>query len=80
MEMLPREQREALVLRYFSDLTIPEIAAVIDQREGKIKSRLSRALDLLGEILRGDKMREGGCDINGGRKIVYCSPLRHRLN
>jgi RNA polymerase sigma-70 factor (ECF subfamily) len=60
MEMLPREQREAVVLRYFSDLTIPEIAVVMNQREGTIKSRLSRALDHLGEILRGDKTWEGG--------------------
>lgn len=60
MEMLPREQREAVVLRYFSDLSIPEIAAVMGQREGTIKSRLSRALDRLGEILRGDKTWEGG--------------------
>jgi len=60
MEMLPRDQREAVILRYFSDLTIPEIAAVMGQREGTIKSRLSRALDRLGEIVRGDKTWEGG--------------------
>lgn len=51
--MLPPEQREAVVLRYFSDLTVPEVAAVMGQREGTIKSRLSRALARLGEILRG---------------------------
>ena len=52
LEMLPPEQREAIVLRYFSELTVPEIAAVMGKREGTIKSRLSRALDRLGEILR----------------------------
>jgi len=59
LEMLPQEQREAVVLRYFSDLTVPEIAAVTGQREGTIKSRLSRALGHLGEILRNDRTWEG---------------------
>jgi RNA polymerase sigma-70 factor (ECF subfamily) len=52
---LPAEQREAIVLRYFSELTVPEIAAVTGQREGTIKSRLSRALSHLGEILQNDR-------------------------
>jgi len=60
LEMLPQEQREAVVLRYFSELTIPEIATVTGQREGTIKSRLSRALSHLGEILRSDRTWEGG--------------------
>lgn len=58
LEMLPSQQREAVVLRYFSDLTVPEVAAVMGQREGTIKSRLSRALERLGEILRSDKNYE----------------------
>lgn len=60
LEMLPQEQREAVVLRYFSELTIPEIAAVTGQREGTIKSRLSRALSHLEEILRSDRTWEWG--------------------
>ncbi|MFC1910377.1 RNA polymerase sigma factor [Chloroflexota bacterium] len=60
LEMLPSEQREAVVLRYFSELTVPEVARVLGKREGTVKSRLSRALDRLGEILRGDIEREGG--------------------
>ncbi len=55
LERLPSEQREAVVLRYFSDLTVPEVAVATGEREGTIKSRLSRALDRLGEILRRDK-------------------------
>ncbi len=54
LEMLPSEQREAVVLRYFSDLTVPEIAAVTGRPEGTIKSRLSRALGYMGEIMRND--------------------------
>ena len=58
LEMLPQEQREVVVLRYFSELTVPEIAAITGQREGTIKSRLSRALSHLGEILQNDRTWE----------------------
>ena len=58
--LLPPEQKETVVLRYYSGLTVPEIAVVMGQREGTIKSRLSRALDRLGDILRSD-------DLGGGR-------------
>jgi RNA polymerase sigma-70 factor (ECF subfamily) len=51
MEQLPLEIRETVILRYFSDLTVPEIAAVMKKPEGTIKSRLSRALGRLNEIL-----------------------------
>jgi RNA polymerase sigma-70 factor (ECF subfamily) len=56
LDKLPSEQREAIVLRYFSDLTVPEIAGVMNQGEGTIKSRLSRALDRLREILSHDEV------------------------
>jgi RNA polymerase sigma-70 factor (ECF subfamily) len=58
LEMLPSEQKEAVILWYFSDLTIPEVAAVMGEREGTIKSRLNRALNRLGEILHKDKTLE----------------------
>ena len=51
---LPLEQREAIVLRYFSELSVREIAAATGQPEGTIKSRLSRALERLNEILDRD--------------------------
>ena len=54
LRMLPQEQREAVVLRYFSEFTVPETAVVTGQREGTIKSRLSRALSHLREMLRRD--------------------------
>jgi RNA polymerase sigma-70 factor (ECF subfamily) len=56
LEILTAGQREAVVLRYFSDLTVSEVAAATGEREGTIKSRLSRALDKLGEILRKDEL------------------------
>jgi len=57
LKRLPMEQREIVILRYFSELTIPEIAAVTGWREGTVKSRLSRALVKLGEILNGELKR-----------------------
>jgi RNA polymerase sigma-70 factor (ECF subfamily) len=56
---LSTEQREVVVLRYFSGLTIPEIAAATGWREGTVKSRLSRTLDRLSEVLRTDENRGG---------------------
>jgi RNA polymerase sigma-70 factor (ECF subfamily) len=58
LELLPSEVREVIVLRYFSDLTIPEIAIVMGKPEGTIKSRLSRALVRLNEILSKDEIVE----------------------
>lgn len=55
---LPPEQRESLVLRYFSELTVPEIATVTGQHEGTIKSRLSRGLERLSGIMRNDRTWE----------------------
>jgi RNA polymerase sigma-70 factor (ECF subfamily) len=59
LEKLPTEQRKAVVLRYFSDLTVPEVAKVMGKREGTIKSRLSRALNRLHEILRDNEIYKG---------------------
>ena len=44
---LPTGQREAIVLRFYEDLSVAQIAAVLGCREGTVKSRLSRALDNL---------------------------------
>jgi RNA polymerase sigma factor (sigma-70 family) len=44
---LPRRQREVLVLRYFLDLTDPEIAADLGVSRGTVVSTASRALAAL---------------------------------
>jgi RNA polymerase sigma-70 factor (ECF subfamily) len=67
MEMLTDEQREAVILRYYSELSFPEIAIVTGTREGTIKSRLSRALDRLGEILRNRETGKQGGKKHGGK-------------
>jgi len=43
--------RTAIILRYFEDKTIAEIAAITGKREGTIKSQLHRGLAQLQEIL-----------------------------
>ena len=57
LERLSSNHREALVLRYYNDLTVPEIAKVLACREGTIKSRLSRALSRLERILSDGEFR-----------------------
>jgi RNA polymerase sigma-70 factor (sigma-E family) len=52
---LPAGQRAVLVLRFTDDLTIDEVAAVMDLRSGTVKSRLSRGSD----ALRRDLVRRG---------------------
>lgn len=44
---LNREHREVVVLRFYLDLTTPQIAAVLGVPAGTVRSRLSRALDAL---------------------------------
>lgn len=46
---LPAGQREALVLRYYTQLTEPQIAEVLRIAPGTVKSRLSRALRRLAD-------------------------------
>jgi RNA polymerase sigma-70 factor (sigma-E family) len=51
LRRLPDRQREALVLRYFLDMTEPEIAASMGIGQGTVKSTTSRALAALGRLL-----------------------------
>ena len=44
---LPRRQRECVVLRFYDDLTVPDIARVLGVAEGSVKSHLHRAMTTL---------------------------------
>jgi RNA polymerase sigma-70 factor (sigma-E family) len=44
---LPRRQREAIVLRYYEDLTVAQIADVLGVSPGAVSSALNRALGAL---------------------------------
>lgn len=52
LDTLPEDQREPVVLRYYADLTIPEIARAVGVREGTVKSRLHRSLERLRNVLK----------------------------
>jgi RNA polymerase sigma-70 factor (sigma-E family) len=44
---LPRRQRECVVLRFYADLSVPEIARTLGIAEGSVKSHLHRAMTAL---------------------------------
>lgn len=44
LDELPPDQRQLLVLRFYTDLTVPQIAEVLGVSEGTVKSRLHRAV------------------------------------
>lgn len=46
--------REVLLLHYYNDLSVREIADVLSQSEGTVKSRLKRGRDKLRTIIRED--------------------------
>lgn len=48
---LPRRQREVVVLRYYEDLPVAEIAAVLGTSPGAVSSALNRAHAALASIL-----------------------------
>lgn len=55
---LPPRERAAIVLRYFADLPVNEVAAVMRCQPGTVKSLTSHAMAHLDRSLRG-RVREG---------------------
>jgi RNA polymerase sigma-70 factor (sigma-E family) len=52
VDRLPRRQREAMVLRYWLDLSEREIADAMGVSPGSVKTHASRALAALGKTLK----------------------------
>ncbi|MBX3061922.1 MAG: RNA polymerase sigma factor [Anaerolineae bacterium] len=52
LRQLPDQQRETVILRYYEEWSLAEIAAALDVPIGTVKSRLSLALKRLRELLR----------------------------
>ena len=52
---LPRRQRECVVLHYYLDAPIAEVAETLDISSGAVKQHLHRALAALGIALRDDE-------------------------
>ena len=54
IRQLPEKDRDAVYLYYYEEYTIKEIAKLLGEREGTIRSRLSRARKKLRAIMEGD--------------------------
>ena len=54
IDRLPRRQREVLLLRFYEDLAVSEIAAVLGIRASAVSTSLSRALKALADRLGED--------------------------
>ncbi|MDB6125395.1 MAG: polymerase sigma factor, sigma-70 family [Pedosphaera sp.] len=61
IEMLPARHREIILLRFFEDASLPDMAAVLGCSVGTVKSRLHHALEKLRKMkmnlpdMKGDK-------------------------
>ena len=59
--MLPDKHRQIMLLRFFEDASLPDMAAVLGCSVGTVKSRLHHALEKLRKMkmnlseLKGDK-------------------------
>ena len=60
VDSLEDELRTIVVLYYFEDLPLQEVARVLEIPEGTVKSRLSRARAKLAELL-GNQVERGNC-------------------
>ena len=58
LAQLSPEHRQVLVLRYFADLTVPQVAESAGVREGTVKSRLHRGLRQLRALLEQQDVLE----------------------
>ena len=55
VEKLPEEQREVVVLYYYQEKSVEDVALMLDLPEGTVKSHLFRARKTLAHIMKGAK-------------------------
>ena len=56
---LPAKYRQPIALRFFEELSIKEVAAILGKKEGTVKSLLSRGLDKLKKMLEDPATNNG---------------------
>jgi RNA polymerase sigma-70 factor (ECF subfamily) len=69
IQELPMDFREVLVLRFYLDLSVEDVARILRCRSGTVKSRTSRALDQLAASGHLAGIDEGNHSI-GGQHVV----------
>lgn len=52
ISVLSQEHQQVIMLRYFTGLSVPELAGVLGCRQGTVKSRLNRAIRRLRDDMR----------------------------
>ena len=55
LRQLPRRQRECVVLRFYEDLTVPQIASTLGVSQGAVKSHLFRANQAMAVMLEAHR-------------------------
>ncbi len=63
LESLSEEHKQVVILKYFDDLSVPEISSVLKCPTGTVKSRLHRALDQLRQGVASDQYIRSGGDV-----------------
>ncbi len=61
VELLPEKQRLAVVLRHVTELSVPEVAEVLREPEGTVRSHISRGLSRLRSELAQRRSQEVSC-------------------
>lgn len=79
IDVLPPLQREAVILFEYEELSLAEIAAIVDADAGAVKARLHRARQRL-KVLLGPYIRKGGQDIARGNENEQPGKTRDLVN
>ena len=56
VRQLPSRQCEVVVLRFVEEMTVPQIAAIVNCPEGTVKSRLHHAMEKLRQVFNDHKI------------------------